>query len=75
MSQPVELSDELVFDAQIAAGITERSLAGQIEYWVQLGRTVEPFLQDAQVHALLRADRETPFTASPHENESQDRHP
>ena len=44
MSQPVKLPDELVLDARLAAGAAERSIAGQIEFWAQLGRAAEPLL-------------------------------
>ncbi len=62
MSQPVKLSDEIVLDARLTAEIAERSIAGQIEYWAQLGRAVEPLLQGAQVLALLRAGAEKPLS-------------
>jgi ParD-like antitoxin of type II bacterial toxin-antitoxin system len=48
MSQPVKLSDELVLDARLTAEIAERSIAGQIEFWAQLGRAIEPLLEGAQ---------------------------
>ena len=32
MSQPVKLSDSLVFDARMAGDLLERSIAGQIEF-------------------------------------------
>lgn len=55
MSQPVKLSDDLVLDARVIAQVAERSIAGQIEYWAQLGRAIEPLLKGAQVLALRRA--------------------
>ncbi len=55
MSQPVKLSDELVLDARLTSKLAERSIAGQIEYWAQLGRAIEPLLQGAQALALRRA--------------------
>jgi hypothetical protein len=55
MSQPVKLSDELVLDARLTAEVAERSIAGQIEYWAQLGRAIEPLLQGTQALALRRA--------------------
>jgi hypothetical protein len=55
MGQPVKLSDELVLDARLTAEIAERSIAGQIEYWAQLGRAIEPILEGAQALALRRA--------------------
>jgi hypothetical protein len=45
MSQPVKLSDALVLDARLTAEAAERSIAGQIEYWAQLGRAIDPLLQ------------------------------
>lgn len=62
MSQPVQLSDELVLDARLTAEIAERSLAGQIEYWAQLGRAIEPLLQGAQALALRRAGAARPLS-------------
>ena len=62
MSQPVKLSDELVLDARLTAEIAERSIAGQIEYWAQLGRAIEPLLQGAQALALRRAGTERPLS-------------
>ena len=41
MGQPVKLSDALVLDARIAAEAQERSIAGQVEFWAKLGRSVE----------------------------------
>ena len=62
MSQPVKLSDELVLDARLTAEVAERSIAGQIEYWAQLGRAVEPLLQGAQALALRRAGAVKPLS-------------
>jgi len=41
MGQPVKLSDELVADARIAGATMQRSIAGQVEFWASLGRTME----------------------------------
>jgi hypothetical protein len=60
MSQPVKLSDELVLDARLTAEIAERSIAGQIEFWAQLGRAIEPLLEGSRalaLHVLPRAPR------------------
>ena len=54
MSQPVKLSDVLVLDARLTGQIAERSIAGQIEYWANLGRAVEPLLQGEQALALCK---------------------
>jgi hypothetical protein len=44
MSQPVKLSDALVLDARIAGEAQERSIAGQVEFWAKLGRSIELML-------------------------------
>jgi hypothetical protein len=54
MSQPVRLSDVLVLDARLIGEVTERSIAGQIEYWAKLGRAIEPLLQGTQALALCK---------------------
>jgi hypothetical protein len=48
MSQPVKLSDELVLDARISGLATQRSIAGQVEFWARLGRRVERSLSGAR---------------------------
>jgi hypothetical protein len=63
MSQPVKLSDKLVLDARLMAQVTERSLAGQVEFWAKLGRAVEPLLQGLQAMALCRAGAARPLSA------------
>lgn len=55
MSQPVKLSDPLILDARLTAKATDRSIAGQVEFWAKLGRAVEPLLQGIQAMALTRA--------------------
>lgn len=57
MSQPVKLSDRLVIDARLAGELLERSIAGQIEFWAQLGQAVEPLLQGTTVMALRKAGK------------------
>lgn len=64
MSQPVKLSDELVLDARMTAELTERSIAGQIEFWAQLGRAIEPLLDGARAMALRRAGAVMPLSQS-----------
>lgn len=63
MSQPVKLSDDVVLDARIIAELTERSIAGQIEFWASLGRALEPLLSGAQALALQRAGKVKPLSA------------
>lgn len=55
MSQPVKLSDALVLDARLTGKNLERSIAGQIEFWASLGRSVEFMLQTPQLLALRKA--------------------
>lgn len=54
MSQPVKLSDALVLDARLAGELQERSIAGQVEFWAKLGKSVEALLEVRQVLALCR---------------------
>lgn len=64
MSQPVKLSDSLVLDARIAGESWERSIAGQVEFWARLGRSLELLLGGQQVLALSRAGAVRPLSAS-----------
>jgi hypothetical protein len=52
MSQPVKLSDALVLDARLAGEALERSIAGQVEFWAKLGRSVELLLGAPEVLSL-----------------------
>jgi hypothetical protein len=63
MSQPVKLSDALVLDARLAAQAGERSIAGQVEFWARLGRSIELLLQGQQVLALRRGASARPLSA------------
>ena len=62
MSQPVKLSDVLVLDARLTGAIAERSIAGQIEYWANLGRAIEPLLQGTQALALCKKAAARPLS-------------
>jgi hypothetical protein len=62
MSQPVKLSNELVLDARLTAELSERSIAGQIEFWAQLGRAVEPLLSGTKALALRQAGKVMPVS-------------
>jgi hypothetical protein len=62
MSQPVKISDELIRDARLTAEIAERSIAGQIEFWAQLGRAIEPLLEGSRALALRRAGASVPLS-------------
>lgn len=61
MSQPVKLSDALVLDARIVGEAQERSIAGQVEFWAKLGRSVELMLEGHQVLTLCRTVGATPL--------------
>ena len=63
MSQPVKLSDELVLDARLTGELQERSIAGQIEFWAQLGRAIEPLLAGATVMAIRKAGAPQPLSS------------
>ncbi len=63
MSQPVKLSDSLVLEARLTSEITERSIAGQIEFWAKLGRALESLLDGARSLALCRAGTARPLSA------------
>ena len=60
MSQPVKLSDALVLDARVAAEAMERSIAGLVEFWARLGRSVDTLLEGRQVMDLCRQGRARP---------------
>ncbi len=62
MSQPVKISDELIRDARKTAEVAERSIAGQIEFWAQLGRAIEPLLEGSRALALRRAGATVPLS-------------
>lgn len=62
MAQPVKLSDNLVLDARLIGEVAERSIAGQIEFWAQLGRAVERVLRTDQALALKRRGEAVPLS-------------
>ena len=62
MSQPVKLSDSLVLDARLTAKIAGRSIAGQVEFWAALGRTVEPLLRGHEALALCKSGAAHPLS-------------
>lgn len=69
MPTAVKISDELIAQARIKSKIFKRSIAGQIEYWAQIGKTVEenpdlplPFIQDLLIgQEQIRAGLGTPY--------------
>jgi hypothetical protein len=62
MSQPVKLSDALVLDARLTGEVFQRSIAGQIEFWARLGRSVEELLNGRQVLNLAKEKAATPLS-------------
>ena len=62
MSQPVKLSDGLVLDARLAGEVMERSIAGQVEFWARLGRSVETLLEGRKVFDLCRQHSAKPLS-------------
>jgi hypothetical protein len=63
MSQPVKVSDALVLDARLMGETTQRSIAGQIEFWARLGRAIEVLLRGDQMIALSKAGKTQPLSA------------
>ena len=64
MSQPVKVADALVLDARLMGEATQRSVAGQIEFWARLGRAVETVLRGDQLLALAKSAMVKPLSAS-----------
>jgi ParD-like antitoxin of type II bacterial toxin-antitoxin system len=62
MGQPVKLSDELVNDARAVVPFSQRSIAGQIEFWAGLGKSIEPLLRGDQALSLQMAGGERPLS-------------
>jgi hypothetical protein len=58
MGQPVKLSDELVDDARAVVPFSQRSIAGQIEFWAGLGKSIEPLLRGDRSMLLQRSGSE-----------------
>jgi hypothetical protein len=61
MSQPVKLSDELVLQARIVAETQERSIAGQVEFWAKIGRSVERLFDGRQIDTLQKSAQAPPI--------------
>jgi hypothetical protein len=62
MSQPVKLSNALVLDARLAGEAQERSIAGQVEFWAKLGKSVESLLNGREVLMLRRSAEAQPLS-------------
>jgi hypothetical protein len=63
MSQPVKVSDALVLDARLMGEISQRSIAGQIEFWARIGRALENLLRGDRMLALCKAGKAEPLSS------------
>ena len=69
MSTAVKISDNLVAKAKIKSRVFKRSVAGQIEYWAQIGQIVEdnpdlplPMIQDILIgKEQIKSGQGTPY--------------
>lgn len=55
MPQPVKLSDDLVLEARTVGAVACRSIAGQVEFWARLGKSIESVLRGDRALALQRS--------------------
>jgi hypothetical protein len=62
MSQPVKLSDDLILEARLAAQTQERSIAGQVEFWAKLGRSVVELLDGRAQQRLIGGGKRKSLT-------------
>ena len=62
MNHPVKLSEALVLDARLTGEAVQRSIAGQVEFWANLGRAIEPLLQGTMALALSRTGAVRPLS-------------
>lgn len=58
----MKISNELLLDARLTAELSERSIAGQIEFWARLGRAIEPILEGAKAIALRKSGDQKPLS-------------
>jgi len=69
MSTAVKISDDLVAKAKVKSKVFKRSVAGQIEYWAQIGQMVEdntdlplPMIQDILIgKEQIKSGQGTPY--------------
>ena len=64
MSQPVKLSDDVVLEARTVGAVARRSIAGQVEFWARLGKSIEPLLRGDRALALQRSGTERSLAES-----------
>ena len=62
MGQPVKFSDTLILDARLVGKASERSIAGQIEFWARVGKAVEPLLRGDRVLRLKQKGDAVPLS-------------
>ncbi len=62
MGQPVKLSDELVDEARAIVPFSRRSIAGQIEFWAGLGKSIEPLIRGDHAMSLTMAGGARPLS-------------
>jgi hypothetical protein len=62
MGQQVKLSDELVDDARAVVPFSQRSIAGQIEFWAGLEKSIEPLLRGDRSMLLRMSGSERPLS-------------
>lgn len=70
VSQPVKVSDALILDARLMGEATQRSIAGQIEFWARLGRALETLLRGDQMLSLCKAGNARPLSECLHSVDS-----
>ncbi len=58
----MKISNELLLDARLTAELSERSIAGQIEFWARLGRAIEPVLEGEKALALRKSGDQKPLS-------------
>lgn len=60
MSKAIKISDKIASEAKITAKVTRRSMAGQIEYWANIGRIAEdnPDLSFSVIYDILMGREE-----------------
>ena len=58
----MKISDALLLDARLMGEATQRSIAGQIEFWARLGHALETLLRGDQMLALCKAGKAKPLS-------------
>jgi len=71
MGQPVKLSDQLVNEARAISPFSHRSIAGQIEFWAALGKSLEPLLRGDLAVSLQASGAERSLSSAIAQVETQ----